>query len=98
MPDVLITKAPTAELRPNQKDSDSLPVYEKLDPILKMLIEGDCGIDEVVAAGHDEADVRRVFKMLHRAEFKRKQGTQGIKLSRRSFDDGEWNYPVTKKV
>ena len=98
MPDVLITKAPTAELRPNQKDSDSLPVYEKLDPILKMLIEGDCGIDEIVAAGHDEADVRRVFRMLHRAEFKRKQGAPGIKLSRRSFDDGEWNYPITKKV
>ena len=97
MPDVLITKAPTAELRPNQKDEDSLPAYPVLDAILKMLVENDAGIEEVVAAGYDEEVVRKVYTLLHRAEFKRKQATPGVKLSRRSFN-GDWSYPVTKKV
>ena len=97
MPDNLITKAPTAELRPNQKDEDSLPPYPTLDAILKMMIENDAGVDEVISAGYDEATVRKVWQLLHRAEFKRKQGAQGIKLSRRSFDE-DWDYPITKKV
>ena len=97
MPDVLITKAPTAELRPNQKDEDSLPAYPVLDAILKMLVENDAGIEDVVAAGYDEAVVKKVYTLLHRAEFKRKQATPGVKLSRRSYN-GDWSYPVTKKV
>ncbi len=97
MPDRLITKAPTAELRPNQKDEDSLPPYETLDAILKMLIENDAGVDETVAAGYDEAVVKKVYALLHRSEFKRSQGALGVKLSPRSFD-GDWHYPITKKV
>lgn len=97
MPDRLITKAPTAELRPNQKDEDSLPAYPVLDAILKMLVENDAGVGDVVAAGYDEAVVKKVYTLLHRSEFKRKQATPGIKLSRRSFN-GDWSYPVTKKV
>ena len=97
MPDNLITKAPTAELRPNQKDEDSLPAYPVLDAILKMLVENDAGVEEVIAAGYDEAAVKKVYTLLHHAEFKRKQATPGIKLSRRSFN-GDWSYPVTKKV
>lgn len=97
MPDRLITKAPTAELRPGQKDEDSLPPYEKLDAILKMMIESDAGVDDIVAAGHEEETVRKVYELVHRSEFKRKQGAEGIKLSRRSFDE-DWHYPVTKKV
>ncbi len=97
MPDRLVTKAPTAELRPNQKDEDSLPPYKTLDAILKRLIENDEGIDETVAAGFDESVVRKVYTLLHRSEFKRTQGAPGVKLSRRSFD-GDWHYPITKKV
>ena len=97
MPDRLITKAPTAELRESQKDEDSLPAYETLDGILKMLVENDAGVEEVVAAGYDEAVVKKVYNLLHRAEFKRAQGAPGVKLSRRSFN-GDWHYPITKKV
>lgn len=97
MPDRVITKAPTAELRPNQKDEDTLPPYPVLDAVLKMFIEGDVGRAEIVAAGYDEAIVDKVFQLIHRSEFKRKQSPEGIKLSRRSFD-GDWDYPITKKV
>lgn len=97
MPDRLITKIPTAELRPNQKDEDSLPPYPELDAILKMLIENDAGKKEIIDAGFDEDVVERVYNLVHRSEFKRRQGPIGIKLSRRSFD-GDWNYPITKKV
>lgn len=97
MPENLITKAPTAELRPDQKDEDSLPAYPTLDAILKMLVEHDAGIKEVVAAGYDEAVVKKVYALLHRSEFKRQQATPGVKLSRRSFN-GDWSYPITKKV
>lgn len=97
MPERVITKAPTAELRPNQKDEDTLPPYPELDAILKLLIEQDAGVDEAVEAGHDPETVRKVYTLLHQSEYKRIQGAIGIKLSRRSFD-GDWNYPITKKV
>ncbi len=97
MPERLITKAPSAELRPGQKDQDSLPAYEVLDAILKLLIENDAGVEEVIAEGYDPADVHKVYALLHRAEFKRVQEAPGIKLSRRSFN-GDWHYPITKKV
>ena len=97
MPDRVITKAPTAELRPDQKDEDSLPAYPTLDAILKMLVENDAGVEEIVAAGYEETVVKKVYTLLHRSEFKRKQATPGIKLSRRSFN-GDWSYPITKKV
>ena len=97
MPDRVITKAPTAELHPGQKDEDSLPAYPTLDAILKMLVENDAGIEEVVAAGYEETVVKKVYTLLHHSEFKRKQATPGIKLSRRSFN-GDWSYPITKKV
>ena len=97
MPERLITKAPTAELREGQKDEDSLPPYETLDGILKLLVENDAGIEEAAAAGYDEDVVRKVYTLLHRAEFKRAQGAPGVKLSRRSFN-GDWHYPITKKV
>ena len=74
-----------------------MPPDPTLDAILKMMIENDAGVDEVISAGYDEATVRKVWQLLHRAEFKRKQGAQGIRLSRRSFDE-DWDYPITKKV
>ncbi len=97
MPDRIITKAPTAELRPNQKDEDSLPPYSELDAVLKMLIEQESCVEEVIDAGHDPDTVHKVYKLLHQSEYKRGQGPVGTKLSRRSFD-GDWNYPITKKV
>lgn len=97
MPDEIMTKAPTAELKPDQKDEDTLPPYTELDAILKMMVEQDAGIDEIAEAGHSVETVQKVFDLLHNSEYKRAQGPIGVKLSRRSFDE-DWYYPVTKKV
>jgi NAD+ synthase len=94
IPERVITKAPTAELRPNQKDEDSLPPYATLDRILQCLVEQEMGIDEAVAAGHDRATVLRVFRMLDVAEYKRRQAPPGVKLTRRAFGRDR-RYPIT---
>ena len=85
VPDSVLTKEPSAELRPGQRDVDSLPPYEVLDPILEAYIEDDKGIGEIVAAGFDEEDVRRVIRMVDRAEYKRRQAPSGIKVTSRAF-------------
>ena len=85
IPDNVLTKAPSAELRPNQKDSDSLPPYDVLDPILTAYVEGDDGIDEMVAAGHDRATVERVVALVDRAEYKRRQAPPGPKVTTKAF-------------
>ena len=97
VPERVITKAPTAELRPNQKDTDSLPEYDVLDGILTRLIENEQSVDDVVDAGFDKDVVQKVYRLLHTSEYKRRQGPFGPKVSRRSFDF-DWDYPVTKKV
>ncbi len=94
MPENVITKPPTAELKPNQKDQDTLPPYEELDGILKGLIEGQKGIKEITAEGFDEATVRRVFKMLKNAEYKRRQAPPGVKISKIAFGR-DYRYPIT---
>ena len=94
IPERIITKAPTAELRPNQTDQDSLPPYEALDDILQGLVEGELTIEQIVARGHDPAVVRRVWQMLDRAEYKRRQAPPGAKITRRSFGR-ERRYPIT---
>ncbi len=94
IPERVITKAPTAELRPNQKDEDSLPPYAKLDRMLNCLVEKEMSIDETVAAGHDRATVLRVFRMLDIAEYKRRQAPPGVKLTRRAFGRDR-RYPIT---
>lgn len=94
MPENVITKPPTAELKPNQKDQDTLPPYEELDGILKGLIEGQKGIKEVAAEGFDEATVRRVFRMLKNAEYKRRQAPPGVKISKIAFGR-DYRYPIT---
>jgi NAD+ synthase len=96
IPENVITRAPTAELRENQKDQDSLPPYEVLDDILECLVEGEMRIAEVVARGHDEATVRRVEKMLYLAEYKRRQAAPGVKITRRNFGRDR-RYPITNK-
>jgi NAD+ synthase len=89
----VIVKPPTAELKPNQKDEDSLPPYAVLDEILKGLIEDELGPEEVAARGFDEATVRRVWRMLNVAEYKRRQAPPGVKITRRSFGR-DWRYPI----
>ena len=94
IPERILTKAPTAELRPDQKDQDSLPPYEILDDILESLIERDLGVHDIVARGHDEATVKRVWSMLDRAEHKRRQAPPGVKITRRLLGKVR-RYPIT---
>lgn len=89
----ILTKAPTAELKPGQKDQDSLPPYEELDQILTCLIEEELGVEQAVERGHDQATVERVRKMLMMAEYKRRQSPPGPKVSVRAFDR-ERRYPI----
>jgi len=96
IPPNVITRPPTAELRENQTDQDSLPPYDALDDILECLVEGDMRISEVVARGHDEATVRRVEKMLYAAEYKRRQAAPGVKITRKNFGRDR-RYPITNK-
>jgi len=85
IPRASIEKAPSAELRPDQRDTDSLPPYELLDPILEAYVELDRSVDDIVAAGFDEATVRRVVRMVDRAEYKRRQSAPGVKITVRAF-------------
>ena len=85
IPQTVLEKAPSAELRPNQKDEDSLPPYSVLDPILKAYVEEDRSFDEIVAAGFDEAVVKRVVTLVDRSEYKRRQAPPGIKITPRNF-------------
>jgi NAD+ synthase len=85
MPKRVIAKPPSAELKPDQTDQDTLPPYGELDAILEGLVEGGRDVDALVAAGHDRATVLRVWRMLDRAEYKRRQAPPGVKISRRAF-------------
>ena len=94
IPERVITKKPSAELKPDQFDEDSLPPYEVLDDILMSLIEGERAVVDIVAKGHDPAVVRRVWHMLDRAEYKRRQAPPGVKISSRAFGRDR-RYPIT---
>jgi NAD+ synthase len=94
MPERVITKPPSAELKDNQTDQDSLPPYEILDAILLRLIEGEASIDSVVADGYDRPTVIRVWKLLDRAEYKRRQAPPGVKITPRAFGRDR-RYPMT---
>ncbi len=94
MPDRVITKPPSAELRPDQRDEDSLPPYATLDAILENLIERERGVEELAAEGFDRATVLRVWKMLDRAEYKRRQAPPGVKITARAFGRDR-RYPIT---
>jgi NAD+ synthase (glutamine-hydrolysing) len=85
IPRASIEKPPSAELRPGQLDTDSLPPYEELDPIIEAYVEDDQPLDAIVAAGHDEATVRRVIGMIVRNEYKRRQAPPGVKITPRAF-------------
>ncbi len=94
IPERTLTKAPTAELKPNQTDQDTLPPYDKLDDILHCLIEGEMAAADIVARGHDRAVVNKVWRMLDVAEYKRRQAPPGIKISVRAFGRDR-RYPIT---
>jgi NAD+ synthase (glutamine-hydrolysing) len=94
IPPRVIERAPSAELRPDQKDSDSLPPYEVLDPILELFIEDNLSVDEISARGFDRATVGRVLEMVKRNEYKRRQAPPGVRISDRAFGR-DWRYPIT---
>src|SRR5947208_995324 len=85
IPERVITKAPSAELKPDQKDTDSLPPYEELDPILRGYVEDDLSPEELVAAGHKPETVARVIQLVDRSEYKRRQAPPGVKITPRAF-------------
>jgi NAD+ synthase (glutamine-hydrolysing) len=94
IPERVIVRPPTAELRENQKDSDSLPPYDVLDAILEAFIEKDFSVEQITALGFDRATVVRVLQMVKRAEYKRRQAPPGVRVSSRAFGR-DWRYPIT---
>jgi len=94
IPERVIEREPTAELRPDQKDSDSLPPYDVLDPILDALIVDDLSVDEIAALGFDRDTVGRILDMVRRNEYKRRQSPPGVRVSGRAFGR-DWRYPIT---
>src|SRR5580658_7193116 len=94
IPQRVIDRPPSAELRPDQKDSDSLPPYEVLDPILEAFIEEDLSVDQIQARGFDRATIGRVLDLVKRNEYKRRQAPPGVRVSRRAFGR-DWRYPIT---
>ncbi|TAM42320.1 MAG: NAD+ synthase [Burkholderiaceae bacterium] len=96
IPERIITRPPSAELRPDQTDQDSLPPYEVLDAILERYMENDEGIEQIIAAGFARADVERVTRLIKINEYKRRQAPVGIRVTHRSFGK-DWRYPITSK-
>jgi len=94
IPDRVIDRPPSAELAPDQKDSDSLPSYEVLDPILDALMTEDCSVDEIVSRGFDRETVIQILTMVRRNEYKRRQAAPGVRISGRAFGR-DWRYPIT---
>lgn len=94
IPERVITREPTAELRPDQKDSDSLPPYEVLDAILEALIEKDYSVEQITALGFDQEVVGQVLELVRRNEYKRRQAPPGVRVSSRAFGR-DWRYPIT---
>ena len=94
IPERVISRPPSAELRPDQKDSDSLPDYSVLDPILAAFIEDDLSVAQIRDLGFEHETVVRVLEMVKRNEYKRRQAPPGIRISRRAFGR-DWRYPIT---
>ncbi len=94
IPERVLTKAPSAELKPDQTDQDTLPPYEVLDEILECLIEAEMGVDEIAQRGHDRETVNRVWRMLEMSEYKRRQACPGVKITQRAFGRDR-RYPIT---
>jgi len=97
IPERVLTKPPSAELKPDQKDSDSLPEYDVLDPILKMYVEKDRSVPEMAAAGYPEEVVRRVVQLVDRSEYKRRQAPPGVKITPRALGKDR-RMPITNRA
>lgn len=96
IPTRIITKAPTAELREDQKDQDTLPPYDVLDDMLECLVEKEMSVDEIVARGHDRQEIHRIENLLYVAEYKRRQAAPGVKVTSRNFGRDR-RYPITNR-
>lgn len=96
IPERILTRAPSAELRENQTDQDSLPPYDVLDAIMRMYMEEDRPLAEIVAAGYAQADVERVTRLIKINEYKRRQAPIGIRVTHRAFGR-DWRYPITSR-
>ena len=96
IPENIITRAPSAELKPGQTDQDSLPPYAVLDAIIEAYMERDQSPREIIASGMPEADVKRVVNLLKKNEYKRRQAPPGVRVSRRAFGK-DWRYPITSQ-
>jgi NAD+ synthase (glutamine-hydrolysing) len=96
IPERIITRPPSAELRPDQKDQDSLPPYDILDAILGLYMEEDSSVEDIVRAGFDRATVERVTHLIKINEYKRRQSPVGIRITHRAFGR-DWRYPITSR-
>ncbi len=96
IPERVLTKEPTAELKPNQKDTDSLPPYDQLDPVLRAYIEYELSFDDILDLGVSEVQTKRVIGMVDRSEYKRRQSPPGIKITARAFGR-DWRFPITNR-
>ena len=96
IPERILERAPSAELRPNQTDQDSLPPYEVLDAIIERYMELGESVTDIVAAGYAEHDVRRVVRLIRVNEYKRRQAPVGIRVTHRGFGR-DWRYPITNR-
>lgn len=96
IPDAVLTKAPSAELRPDQTDDQSLPPYEVLDPLIEAYVDGDRTVAELIAAGHDRTTVERITSLIDRAEYKRRQSPPGIRISEKAFGRDR-RLPITNR-
>ena len=96
IPGRVLAKAPSAELRPDQRDSDSLPPYESLDPVARAFVEGDKTVGELIAAGADPELVRRVGRLVDVAEYKRRQGPPGVRVTPKAFGKDR-RMPITNR-
>lgn len=96
IPETIITRAPTAELKPNQKDQDTLPPYDQLDKIMIAYVEENKNLKQIVAMGYDEAVVNRVIGLIDRSEYKRRQTPPGPRITKRAFGK-DWRLPITNR-
>jgi NAD+ synthase (glutamine-hydrolysing) len=96
IPERIITRPPSAELRPDQTDQDSLPAYEVLDEIVSRFMENDQSSEDIIAAGFARVDVEKVTRLIRINEYKRRQSPVGIRVTHRSFGK-DWRYPITNK-
>jgi NAD+ synthase (glutamine-hydrolysing) len=96
IPERIIARAPSAELRANQTDQDSLPDYDVLDKIIKYLVEGNLSSEDIIARGLDAVDVKKVARLLKLNEYKRRQSAVGPKVTLVSFAK-DWRYPITHR-